>query len=208
METNKSFRDQIELWLILVFLGSLGWSFGLILTSVLVGAIGIAPGSIISLISAGILGGVFVSLLSMYVLRKSVKGIGAWILAATLGWTLGLLGTIYSMQAMSGGIAWIVGGALGGLIYGLIQSFGFKPGFGKSLPWIILNGAGWAVAYGLGYAFPSDMGLEGIASMSVPVAKGMLGWVMLGTFAVLFLILLFATLKRGDRSENRVQWWP
>jgi len=208
MKTNKNFRGQIELWLILVFLASLGWSFGLILTSVLVGVIGVAPGSIISLILAGILGGVFVSLLSLFVMRKSVKGMGAWILAATSGWTFGLLGTIYSMKAMSGAAAWIVGGALGGLIYGVIQGFGFKPGFGKGILWIILNAIGWAVAYGLGYYLPSDLGMEGIASINIPVAKGMLGWVMLGTFAVLFLILLFATLKRGDRSENRVQWWP
>ena len=207
MESNKSFRDQVEMWLILVFLASLGWSFGLILASVLTGAFRIAPGSTLSLVLAGIVGGVFVSLLSMFILRDSLRSRGTWILAATSGWVLGLLSTIYSIQAMSGALAWMLGGALGGLIYGLVQGIGLKPGFGRSVQWILLNGVGWAAAYGLGYVFPSDMGLQGIASMNVSVSKGMLGWVMLGTFAVLLLILVFGTLKRGDRG-GKVQWWP
>jgi hypothetical protein len=207
MKASKSFRDQVELWLILIFLTSLGWSFGLILTSVLVGTVTTALDSTIKLVLAGILGGILISLLSMFVLRDFLRSMGTWLLAATLGWALGLLGTTYSIQAMSGAVGWIIGGALGGLIYGLVQSFGFKPGFGRSIPWIILNALGWAVAYGLGNAFPSDMGMESITAMSVTISKGLLGWVMLGTFAVLLLILLFATIKRGDRGE-RVQWWP
>ena len=207
MKENKSLRDQIELWLMLVFLTSLGWSFGLILTSVLVGVVGTPPERSINLILAGILGGILISLLSTFVLRDSIRTIGNWVLAATLGWVLGLLGTIYSIQLMPGAAGWLIGGALGGLIYGLVQSFGFKPGFGRSIPWIILNALGWAAAYGLGFAFPSGLGMESIASLNISISKGLLGWVMLGTFAVLLLILLFATLKRGDRGD-RVQWWP
>ena len=207
MKASKSFRDQIELWLMLVFLTSLGWSFVLILTSVLVGAVGAVPGSTTSLALAGILGGILISLLSTFALRDSIQNMGTWLLATTLGWMLGLLGTVYSTQAMSGATGWIIGGALGGLIYGLVQSYGFRPGFGRSIPWIILNALGWAGAYGFGYALPTDLSMDRIASINVSVSKGMLGWVMLGAFAVLTLILLFATLKRGDRGE-RVQWWP
>ncbi len=207
MKASKSFRDQVELWLMLVFLTSLGWSFGLILTSVLVGTVTTVLDSTIKLVLAGILGGILISLLSMFVLRDSVKSMATWLLAATLGWALGLLGTTYSIQIMSGAVGWIISGALGGLIYGLVQGYGFKPGFGRSVPWIILNALGWAGAYGFGYALPSDLGMDRIASINVSVSKGMLGWVMLGTIAILLLILLFATLKRGDRGE-RVQWWP
>jgi hypothetical protein len=208
MNESKGLRDQIELWLMLVFLTSLGWSFGLILTSMFVGAIGTSPERSINLTLAGILGGILISLLSMFVLRDAIKSMRIWILAATLGWVLGLLGTIYSIQVISGVLGWIIGGALGGLIYGLVQVFGFKPGFGRGIPWIILNALGWAAAYGLGHAFPSDMGVGSISAMNVTISKGLLGWVMLGTFAVLVLILIFATIKRGDRGGNRVQWWP
>lgn len=207
MNEKKGFRNQVELWLMLIFLTSLGWSFGLILTSVFVGAIGTPPERGINLTLAGILGGILVSLLSMFVLQDSIKTMRIWVLAATLGWVLGLLGTVYSIQLIPGVAGWLIGGALGGLIYGLVQRFGFKPGFGRSVQWIILNALGWAGAYGLGYAFPSDLGMESIASMNISIAKGLLGWVMLGTFAILALILMFATLKREDRGE-RVQWWP
>lgn len=207
MKANKIIRDQIELWLILLFLTSLGWSFGLILTSVLVGTLGLAPDNFASLILAGIVGGFFISLLSLFILRESVRGLGAWILAATLGWTFGLLGTIYIMRVMSGAIGWIIGGALGGLIYGMLQRFGFKPNFGKAPLWIVLNMLGWGIAYGLGFFIPSDLGMDQIVSINVPIAKGILGWVILGTFSVLILILAFASPKRGDRGE-KVEWWP
>ena len=58
MKASKSFRDQVELWLMLVFLTSLGWSFGLILTSVLVGTVTTLLDSTIKLVLAGILGGI------------------------------------------------------------------------------------------------------------------------------------------------------
>lgn len=208
MNEVKNLREQIELWLMLVFLTSLGWSFGLILTSVFVGTIGTPPESSINSILAGILGGILISLLSMFILHDHIKTMRTWILVASLGWVLGLLGTIYSIQLIPGTAGWIFGGALGGLIYGLVQGFGFKPGFGRGIPWIILNAVGWAAAYGLGNAFPSDMGLERITAINITISKGLLGWVMVGTLAVLLLILLFATLERGDRGEKRVQWWP
>lgn len=207
MNERKSFRDQLELWLMLVFLTSLGWTFGLILTSVLVGALGMARESSINLFLAGIFGGLFISLLSVFVLHDSIKSMRVWLLVGTLGWVLGLLGAISIFKLIPGATGWLIGGALGGLICGVIQRFGFKSGFGRSILWITLNALGWAVAYGLGFGLPSKLGMEGISSTSIPLSKGMLGWVMLGTFAVLLLILLFATLKRGDRGP-RVQWWP
>ena len=208
MNEKTGLRDQIELWLMLLFLTSLGWSFGLILTSVFVSAIGSPPEGSINLTLAGILGGILISLLSMFILRDAIKNMRIWVLATTLGWMLGLLGTSYSIQLIPGVLGWIIGGALGGLIYALVQRFGYKPGFGKGIPWLILSALGWGAAYGLGHAFPSELGMQGIASISTFISKGMLGWVMLGTFAVLILILLFATLKRGDRGESQIQWWP
>ena len=207
MDVRKGLRDQIELWLMLLFLTSLGWSFGLILTSVVVGAFGTPPERSINLTLAGMLGGVFVSFLSMFVLRDAIKTTKTWVLAATLGWLLGLLGTVYTIQLMEGALGWIVGGAIGGLVYGLVQSFGLRREFGRNIPWIVLNALGWAGAYGLGYTLPTDFGVDRIATMSIPISKGMLGWVMLGTFAVLLLILLFATVSKGDKGE-RIQWWP
>lgn len=207
MNEKKGIRNQVELWLMLVFLTSLGWSFGLILTSVFVGAIGTPSERGINLTLAGILGGILVSLISMFVLHDSIKTMRIWVLAATLGWVLGLLGTVYSIQLVPGMAGWLIGGALGGLIYGLVQRFGLKPGFGRGILWIVLNAVGWAAAYGLGNAFPTEMGMQSITAMNLVISKGLLGWVVLGTFAVLALILSFATLKREDRGE-RVQWWP
>ena len=108
---------------------------------------------------------------------------------------------------MDGDLGWLVGGAIGGLIYGLAQSFGLRREFGRNIPWFVLNALGWAGAYGLGFTLPTDFGVDRITTMSIPISKGMLGWVMLGTFAVLLLILLFATVSKGDKGE-RIQWWP
>lgn len=207
MKTVNSLPGQVELWLLLVLIISIGWPFGLILTSLIFGAFSVALGNISSLVIAGILGGIFISLLSLYVLRDSIQGTGIWVFATITGWVLGLLGTFYSIEALTGGTAWIVGGALGGLIYGTFQSIGFKTRSRKGIHQIILNAIGWASAYGIGYAIPSKLSLDNLPFLSQAVTRGMLGWVMLGAFAVLLLILLFATLKRRDRGE-RIQWWP
>ena len=81
MKTVNSLPGQIELWLLLVLLISIGWPFGLILTSLIFGAFSVALGSISSLVIAGISGGILISLLSLYVLRDSIRGTGIWVLA-------------------------------------------------------------------------------------------------------------------------------
>lgn len=91
MKVNNGIRSQIELWLLLVFLVSLGWSFGLILTSALSSFLGIEPGSIINIFIAGILGGIFISFLSLFIILESIRSVGVWLLTTTLGWLSGLL---------------------------------------------------------------------------------------------------------------------
>ncbi len=205
---NKKYYFQIELWLVLSFLISLGWVFGLVLTSFIMEMAEINPDKLINLILAGILGGLIISILSMLITRNFIKKAVTWVPLTTLGWALGLSGTLLFIQFMDSTTGWLIGGALGGLIYGLLQSFGFNSDFdGKTIVWLILNAFGWAGAYGFGYALPADLGLKQITSINTILSKGMLGWVLFGTLAGLLLTLLFSTLKRGDRGD-RVQWLP
>ncbi len=205
---NKKYYAQVELWLILSFLNSLGWVFGLILTSFIMEGITSNLSTMIGLIIAGILGGLVISFLSMLIMRSSVKTTAIWVLCTTSGWILGLSGTLFSIQLLGGSIGWLIGGAFGGLIFGLLQSFGLKSGFDSiNILWLTLNALGWASAYEFGYALPADLGLNQIASISTVLSKGMLGWVLFGTLAGLLLTLLFSTLKRGDRGD-RIQWLP
>ncbi len=205
---NKKYYAQVELWLILSFLNSLGWVFGLILTSFITEGITSDLSTMIGLIIAGILGGLVISFLSMLIMRAFVKTTAIWVLCTTSGWILGLSGTLFSIQWLGGSIGWLIGGAFGGLIFGLLQSFGFNSDFdGKTILWLMLNALGWASAYEFGYALPADLGLNQISSINTVLSKGMLGWVLFGTLAGLLLTLLFSTLKRSDRGD-RIQWLP
>ncbi len=208
MKTNNKYREHIELWLILSFMISLGWVFGLVLTSFLLEVINPISENITTLVVAGILGGLIIGLLSMFIAWKSIKSILVWVLTTTLGWTLGLAGTMLGLQLIEGATGWLIGGAFGGLVFGILQSFGFKSDFNsRSLLWLTLNLLSWAGAYGFGYAIPADLGLVRITSINTILSKGMLGWVLFGTLSGLSLLLLFSTFKRGDRGD-RVQWLP
>lgn len=207
MKGKKDIRNQIELWLILVFLTSLGWPLGLILTSGFLHVIGTEPDSFLSVLISGVVGGAIVNLLGISVLRKSINSVGKWILMATLGWSLGLVGTSYMIQFDNSTASWIMGGAVGGFIYGLLQQFGFKPKSRKGFEWVIMHAFGWAGAYGFGIVIPPDLLLSRFASISWPISRGLLGWVMLGVIAVFPLILAFSTTNQKDK-EPRVQWWP
>ncbi len=85
---NKKYYAQVELWLILSFLNSLGWVFGLILTSFITEGITSDLSTMIGLIIAGILGGLVISFLSMLIMRSFVKTTAIWVLCTKSGWIL------------------------------------------------------------------------------------------------------------------------
>lgn len=208
MKAIKSWRDQLELWLTLTFLTALGWSFGLILTALVTGFFETPPGSLVIPIISGILGGTIIGLLHVIILRNMVRSIEVWILTSITGWTLGVLLTLAVIQLIPGIAGWLVGGALGGTLFGFSQKTGLRTKSGIGFTWVVLSALGWLVVYGAGTLLPGDMALGQIASFSQPLALGMLGWVVVGALAILLQILISSSgTTRKDKGE-RVQWWP
>jgi hypothetical protein len=207
MKSIKSWRDQMELWLTLTFLTALGWSFGLILTALIIGFFDTPPGSLVVPIISGILGGAIIGLLHVIILRNMVRSIEVWILTCITGWTLGVLLTLAVIQLIPGVAGWLVGGALGGTLFGFSQKTGLRSKSGIGFTWVVLNALGWLIVYGAGTLLPDDMALGQIASFSQPLALGMLGWVLVGALAVLVQILISSGTSRKDKGD-KIQWWP
>ncbi len=207
MKAIKSWQHQLELWLTLTFLTALGWSFGLILTSLFIGFLNTYPDSLVVPIIAGILGGAIIALLHVIILHNMVRSIEVWILTAITGWTLGVLLTLALIQLIPGIAGWLVGGALGGLLFGFSQKAGLRGKSGVGWAWVVLNALGWLVVYGGARVLPADMALNQVVVYNEPLALGMLSWVLVGTLAVLVQILITSSRKRKDKSA-RVQWWP
>jgi hypothetical protein len=207
MKAIKSWRDQLELWLTLTFLTALGWSFGLILTSLFARYLSTFPSSLAVPIIAGILGGAIIGLLHVIILRNMVRSIEVWFLTSITGWTLGVLVTLTAIDLNPGPAGWLVGGALGGLLFGFSQKTGLRGKSGIGWTWVILNALGWFIVYGFATVLPTDTMLYQIAVFNVPLAMGMLSWVLVGALAVLLQILVTSSRPRKDRGD-KVQWWP
>jgi hypothetical protein len=207
MKAIKGWREQLELWLTLTFLTALGWAFGLILTALLIGFLDAPTESMVVLILAGILGGALIGLLYLIVLRNMVRSVEIWILSAITGWTLGVLVTLAIIQLIPGMAGWLVGGAVGGLLFGFSQRTGMRGKSGAGFSWVLLNALTWLIVYGAAILLPADLTVEQISAVSQPLSLSMISWVLVGTLAVLVEILVVSRLPRKKRGE-KIQWWP
>ena len=206
MKAIKNWRAQLDLWLTLTFVTAIGWSFGLILTELLIRVLKAPTDSLVVPILAGILGGAIIGLLHIIILRNMVRSIEIWILTATTGWTLGVLVTLAIIQLIPGLTGWLVGGAAGGLLFGLSYKTGMRAKSGIGFAWILLNTLTWLIVYGVAVLLPAELAMGHIVSFSQPLALGMMSWVLVGTLAVLIEILIISATPHKERGE-RIHWW-
>jgi hypothetical protein len=139
MAEKYSQTRKWTVWLLWALSNILGFALGIglsLFTNKVVG-------EILSFIPFGIV----VGLSQWLVLRKIIKGSGWWILATTLGATLGLAGTNVIHSALIGVNVYILAGSLGmaalGLVVGMAQWWILRGQLGKAGWWIPASAAGW-----------------------------------------------------------------
>jgi len=206
MNTWYRLHHAIETWLRWTVVTSISWSLGLAV------AMGLSvlwelPSSL-GLGLACVIGGVGIGLAEWLVLPHDARGMAAWVGATTLGWTVGLFVATAMIRVTDWTGHWAVGGALGGMALGSAQALVLKRRLGTKRVWLALSSASWAAAYSIG-ALPSQDALFrgreiGLATVA---ASGILGWVVLGMFAALLLILLLPK-REGRDPDVSVRWWP
>ena len=183
MATKKSWAAQIEFWLSWMLVLGISWPGIAILTTLLSDLFGSDNLSEINLILTALIGGVLVGIVQWFFLRPAGPGAALFILGTAIGWAAGL-------------------------VLGLFQWPFLRVELRNGWVWLMMSAAGWALALGTGSLLAHRGAL---AAVYEPLALGslaaLLGWVVVGLVAVVFLIGLFPR-QRARESDQRIRWLP
>jgi hypothetical protein len=207
MKALRAVSDWLELWLVWIFVTAISWAAGLVIAVVIVKIASLALPGAASLVMGGVVVGALIGLAQWAILRPGARSLGAWTVAAALGWTAALVITAGALRMI--GISWggLVGGALGGLVWGLAQWLALRPETGERVTWTLATALGWTAAVALGTALPfeGDLALVGGGAVQMAVS-GVVGMIIIGMVAVVALPLLFPA-PHQRAVERRVDWW-
>ncbi len=208
MKVLRTVSDWLELWFLWFLVTGTCWSVGLVIAVVIASSASLALSSQVSMLLSGIVVGALIGLVQREVLRPDVRGVGVWTLATVIGWTAGLIVTTTVVRMAEPTSGWLIGGALGGFVWGLAQLPALRSETGGRAGWLLLTVLGWTAALALGTALPVGPEPGAIGGEIVEVAtSGAMGLVIIGMFAILGLTLLFPGPQQRAVDRN-VRWWP
>ncbi len=199
---------RLEPWLQWIIVTAVGWPVAILLSSGLLGALRIGPAGEPSLVFIGAMGGFLLAFGQYLIIGGRARGLLAWLLATTLGWTLGIVVADWTIRLSGSAWGWVAGGAAGGLLSGLIQSLALASGVPKKTDWLVQSGASWTAAYALGIGLVRDIlpsaPAEGVLTFTSPAV---FGWGMVGLIAT---VLLVTTVPRAEPKDKSVpiHWLP
>jgi hypothetical protein len=207
MRTLRTLSDWLELCFLWIFVTGISWSVALVVALVLAQAVSPALSSQVTLLLGGVVVGALIGLAQWAVLRPDVRGVGFWTLATVIGWTAGLIVTSSVVRMAEPAPGGLIGGALGGFVWGLAQWLALRSETGGRLKWLLVTVVGWTVALALGTSLPINGGLGGSGGGLVDTAaSGAVALIMIGIFAVLALPVLFPE-PHQRAVDRRVRWW-
>jgi hypothetical protein len=208
MKALRTASDWLELWFLWFLVTGACWSVGLVIAVVIASSASLALSSQVSLLLGGIVVGALIGLVQQEILRPDVRGVGVWTLATAIGWTAGLVVTSTVVRMAEPTPGWLIGGVLGGFVWGLAQLPVLRSETGGRGGWLLLTVLGWTAALALGMALPVRPKPGAVGGEVVEVAtSGAMGLVIIGMFAILALTLLFP--EPHPRAVDRnVRWWP
>ncbi len=208
MATKKSWAAQIEFWLSWMLVLGISWPGIAILTTLLSDLFGSDNLSEINLILTALIGGVLVGIVQWFFLRPAGPGAALFILGTAIGWAAGLALVVYRVDPVDSALLSLGRGFLAGLVLGLFQWPFLRVELRNGWVWLMMSAAGWALALGTGSLLAHRGAL---AAVYEPLALGslaaLLGWVVVGLVAVVFLIGLFPR-QRARESDQRIRWLP
>jgi hypothetical protein len=199
MKRLSYLSDRLELWLVWLIVTGICWSAGLAIALIVAKGASLALSAEVSWVIGGVAVGVLTGLVQWQILHPEVKGGGWWTLATAIGWVAGLVVTAFVVRVTDWTLGGLIGAALGGLVFGLVQLLALRPGISGKGAWVAGTTAGWTGALALGIALTEGNGPDTLTAHTMQVvASGALGWVIIGLTATLALVYLFPKPHRKD----------
>lgn len=168
-------------WVVALFAAALiaqGFSFGMPIVFRLAGGF--------------VVGGAWIGWMQWMFLQPEARTGRIWMLATITGWTLGLLVTLLVGRFTDLLILSLLGGASGGLIFGLAQWLAMIPQVRGRGDWLLMTIASWTAALTLGSLIVrKTQPLSTRPDFDIVGSSGILGWVFIVLVSGIFLIFLF-----------------
>jgi hypothetical protein len=194
--------------LVWVIVTGVSGSVSLVTASVVAEGASLALSRDVSLAISGVVGGTVLGLAQWLFLRPAVKGLGAWALATTVGWLTGLV--VAALVVRMANLAWggIIGGTLGGWVFGLTQWLALRPDGGRRGEWLLVTAVGWSAALIVGMTLLGVSSPNTIRSGLVGIAVSeAVGGVVMGIVAIVVLISWFPKTEKPE-ADVTIRWWP
>ena len=205
MSTQKSWSDQIEFWLSWMLVLGISWPGIAILTSLLSNLFALADQYELNLVLMGLFGGALLGVVQWLFLRPSEQGAGLFFLGTTIGWAAGLMAVMYRVGPADPALLSLSRGFLAGLVLGLFQWSFLRAELRNGWVWLLMSAMSWTLAMAAG-GLLANTGTISAAYETIAMGSlaALMGWVILGLLACVFLIALFPQ-QREREPDNRVR---
>ena len=199
-------RDSNEDWLIWVVVTGMSWVVGLLAAAVIAQGFPIVVPVVVRFAGGFVVGGAMIGLMQWTFLQPEARTGRIWMLATSAGWTLGLLVTLFVARFANLLVVSLLGGASGGLIFGLAQWLVIIPQVRGRGDWLLMTVSSWTAALTLGSLIArKSQSLNMPPDFEIVGSSGILGWVFIVLVSGMFLIFLFP--KPDNRPFSGGDWW-
>lgn len=185
-------RNSNEDWLIWVVVTGLSWVVGLFAAALIAQSISMGLPIVVRLAAGFVVGGAVIGLMQWTFLQPEARTGRSWMLATSAGWALGLLVTLFVARFTSLLVVSLLGGASGGLIFGLAQWLVILPKVRGRGDWLLMTISSWTAALTLGSLIVrKTQPLYIRPDFDIVGSSGILGWVFIVLVSGMFLIFFF-----------------
>jgi hypothetical protein len=145
--------------------------------------------------------------MQLVLIQPPAKGDLVWTLASAVGWSLGLAIITLALD-MSGTMTYgLFAAALGGFVFGTVQSLAMVSDNRRKNVWILLSVLGWCAAMAVGLALMAKGDSRVLTGdLTAILVAWALGWCILSIVALVTMVtLLPRPEKRG--TDVHIRWW-
>ena len=184
-----------------------GWTIGLIVAAAVTKLAGLVLPMQVDLVIAGIAAGMVLGLAQWFTLHPEVRGVGSWMTASGIGWTIGVGLAVLAAMMTNSFVGTLIGAILGSLAFGFAQWLALRPEARTRSGWLFLTIVGWAASMTLGIFLGAGSPSTPIDTIVQIAQDGAVGLVIIGLLAIFAMFLAFPTYGERDITTY-VRWLP
>lgn len=207
MKISRTLASQIEYWLLWLGISGICWPLCLVFAVLISQGFALLFSPVMAFVLGFIAGGMFLGLVQLVLLQPLTKSKLVWTLATAVGWSLGLIIFALSLKMIGTMTYSLFAAALGGLVFGTVQSLVIFPGSRRKRYWTLSTMLGWGAALALGLVLIGEGEARVLTGdLGAILVAWTVGWCILSIVALVALVILLPKPEKRE-TDARVHWW-